>query len=273
MRAAFALVFLAAAAVPKAAPSLEFSSTFESIKVHARPGEVVTRSFQLHLAPGQEKARFRSLVEDWWQSADGTQSFYRPPGTLAHSCSKWIRLEPLEAEIAAGGDLRVQVTAAIPADTRPGGYWCVLTVNQLPDPLSDDAGVDVRFLSSISTGIFIYLDPVERDVRIAGVELARKQARITLRNLGNAPVAVESRIELFRPDQSQPQLTAAFPRTTLLTEPIASRLITTDLPDLGSLPPGHYKLQVVVDLGLDHDIGVQRDLEIPRDLQSLLPPR
>src|SRR5579864_3513848 len=83
MRATFAIALslLAVAAVPQGASGLAFSSSFENIKVHARPGEVVTRSFQLHLAPGEAGARFRTLVEDWWQSPDGSQSFYRAPGT------------------------------------------------------------------------------------------------------------------------------------------------------------------------------------------------
>jgi len=53
----------------------------------------------------------------------------------------------------------VRITAAVPRAATPGGYWCVLTVDQLPDPLASDEGVDMRFAASVSTGIFLYLDP------------------------------------------------------------------------------------------------------------------
>ena len=55
-------------------------------------------------------------------------------------------------------------------------------------------------------------------------------------------------------------------RTTILTEPIASRRVSIALPDLAALPAGRYMAQVVLDLGLDHDVGVQKDLVIPDDL-------
>src|ERR1700758_4961668 len=94
-----ALAIAALAFVPGGAPGLQFTSTFESIKVHARPGEVVTRSFELHLTPGQAPVRFRARVQDWWQSPDGMQSFYRAPGTLPHSCGTWIALDPVETVV------------------------------------------------------------------------------------------------------------------------------------------------------------------------------
>ena len=273
---AFLMAAAATAALglaPAAAPGIQFSATFDSIKLHARPGEVMTRTYHLQLAPGQPAVRFRAHVQDWWQSLDGKQSFYRPPGTLAHSCGTWVTLDPAETVVAAGGELQVRVTATIPAQARPGGYWCVLTVDEVPDPRDGAAGVEVRFLSSISTGIFVDLDPVLRDVRISGVKIGRRQAALTLRNAGNSPVAVEGRIEVFRAGGGEPVAAGTFARTTILTEPVASRLLAADLPDLGVLPPGRYRLQVVVDLGLDHDIGAQRELRIPDDLEDPSPLR
>lgn len=260
-----ALAILALAA--QRAWAIEFTSTINSVKVRVRPGEMVTRKFELHLAGGQQAARFHSHVEDWWQSEDGKQSFYRPPGTLAHSCGNWITLDPVETTVEPGGVLEVRITAAIPRQVAPGGYWCVLTVDELPDPLADQSAIDMRFVASVSTGIFLYVEPVVRDLRVAAVELSARQARITLRNMGNAPVAFAGRIEVLSAGGGKPVATANIPRLTVLTEPIASRVVTVALPDLGALPAGRYLTQIVLDIGLDHDIGVRKELVLPDDLK------
>jgi hypothetical protein len=269
MRTIAVVVQLLALALAPAARAIGFTSSFESIKIKARPGEVMTRSYHLHLKPGQPKVRFHSHVEDWWQSEDGKQSFYSEPGTLAHSCGNWIALDPVETDVQPGATLTVRVTASVPATAGPGGYWCVLTVDEIPDPLAARQGVNLRFVTSVSTGIFIDLAPVVRDVRISAVALSARQARITLRNAGNAPAAVEGRVELFHPGEPTPVVTAPLERTTVLTEPVATRVLNVKLPDLARLPAGRYLLQVVLDLGLDHDTGIQKELVIPDDLVHL----
>jgi hypothetical protein len=154
----------------------------------------------------------------------------------------------------------------VPATVRAGGYWCVLTVDQLPDPLAPLHGVAVRFLASVSTGIFISIPPIVKDVEVSGVQLSRRQVKVTLRNTGNAPVGVEGRIEVLRPDRQEPVAATSLPRVTILTEPVSSREVAADFPGLATLPAGRYLMRVVLDLGLDHDLGVQRELVIPDDL-------
>jgi hypothetical protein len=242
---------------------LEFTSTFDNIKVQARPGEVVNREFRLRLTTGQASVHFRSRVEDWWQDETGAQSFYRPPGTLARSCGPWISLNPVETAVAAGGTLAVRVTIAVPRDVRPGGYWCVLTVDELPDPLAaGPRGIAITFLSSISVGIFVDLAPVDRRIEISSVELSASQARVRLRNAGQAPAAVSGRIEFVAPGGKAPVATVTLPRVTVLPEPVPTRLMTAALPGPRKLPDGRYLVRVVLDAGLEHLIGVQKEMEI-----------
>jgi len=258
----------ALALVHARASALKFTASFESIKVQARPGDLVTRSWQMHLKDDQG-ARFHAKVEDWWQSEDGQHSFYGEPGALKHSCSSWITLSPVESAVPAGGTLVVQVTAAVPLEIAPGGYWCVLTVDQLQDPLAPPQGVQINFLTSISTGIFIYIDPVVRQLEITGIDISARQAKVMVRNVGNAPVALEGRIEILKQEGSPPVASAAFRHTVVLTEPIVTRSMSTILPDLTALPAGHYLVRVILDLGLDHDLGAQRELVIPNDLTHM----
>ena len=80
-----AILLLAAAplvAADQQPGRLSFSATLESIRVNARPDDVITRQFKLTLDPQQPRSTFHAKVEDFWRSEDGTQSFYGTPGTL-----------------------------------------------------------------------------------------------------------------------------------------------------------------------------------------------
>ncbi|HYU35266.1 MAG TPA: hypothetical protein VEW48_24195 [Thermoanaerobaculia bacterium] len=244
---------------------LEFQSAFDNIVVHARPGEVVNREFRLRLSPGQPTVHFRSRPEDWWEDEDGSHSFYRPAGTLSRSCAPWISLNPAETAVAGGGNLSIRVTVAVPAEAGPGGYWCVLTVDEIPDPLVTPKGVGLRFLSSISTGIFVDLAPVDRRIEVASVDLSQARARVQVRNLGNAPVAVKGRIEFLAPGGETPVASVALPRARVLTEPARTHTLTAKLPEASMLPDGRYRVRVILDAGLDHLIGVQKEMEIRHD--------
>ncbi len=255
------------------ARAIEFTSRFESIKIDARPGETVNRGFQLRLASGGQRVHFKARAEDWWTSEDGSQSFYQPAGTLPRSCGPWLSLNPVETAVDPGGLLDIRVTAAVPRSAGPGGYWCVLTVDEVPDPLDAHSGVEVRFLSSVSVGVFINLEPVERAAEIQSVEISQGQARFKVCNTGNAPLGAEGRLELRRPGQAaMPAMaTAVIPRATVLTGPTKCRVLTASLPGASQLPPGRYLATVLLDIGLDHYLGLQKELEVGRDL--LVPAR
>ena len=270
IRLRYAVVFAAVAVSLLAsppAPGLRFTSDLSSIKIEARPGETVTRSFRLRLAPEEARVQFRSRMEDFWQSEDGAQSFYRPAGTLDRSCASWTSLNPIEQAVDGGDELDIRLTIAIPADVEPGGHWCALTVDQVADPLAAPAGVGVQFLASISIGVFVYVPPVERAARILDVRFDADEASLRIANEGNAPIAVEGRFELSPAGGGDPIAVLPLPRTTVLLEPIASRWISVALPDRARLPPGRYQARVILDIGTDHYLGVQKEIELRRGLE------
>jgi hypothetical protein len=247
---------------PGLALSFHFSSG--SIKIYARPGQVVNREFTLTLAKGEEPTHFKAHVEDWWRSEDGKQSFYREPATLKRSCAGWVRLNPVEAAAQPEETLKVRVSVVIPEGAGPGGYWCALTVDEVPDPTREPPGIGVRFLASVSVGIFVYLPPLERAARITEVQILPEEARVRLRNEGNCPLAVEGRFEFLRPGESRPVAVARLARGTLLPEPITTGLFSVKLPDAAALPSGRYLVRAILDIGLDHYLGVQKETEIER---------
>lgn len=255
-----AMLFL----LPATSHAISFTATLTSMKIQARPGQVITRQFQVTLDKDQPRTQFRTRVEDWWRSEDGTESFYADPGTLQHSCGAWVSLNPVEAAIDPGQTLNVRVTISVPGELAPGGYWCVLTLDEVPNPLAAPTGVGVQFLASTSTGIFVYVDPVTRAASITDVDVVGEEAAIRVQNDGNAPLGVEGRVEFIREGQADPVASVMIPRGTLLRHPAPSSRFKTQLPSVDALPSGRYLVRVVLDIGLDHYIGVQREMDIVR---------
>src|SRR5215467_12853932 len=143
-------VAIALSAMANQAFALKFTASMTPIRVEARGGQVINRSFRLTLDKDEKRTQFKAHVEDWWRSEDGKQSFYREPGTLPHSCGIWVKLNPREAAVPGGGTLDVRISIAVPNDVKPGGYWCALTVDETQDPLQvEPQTVGVKVLASI----------------------------------------------------------------------------------------------------------------------------
>jgi hypothetical protein len=263
---ALAVVALTGSVIrPATAGAVTITASFVPIRVTARPGELVTTNYSLKVAAGEPSAHFKADVQDWWRSEDGRQSFYAAPGALGRSCGKWVAATPREAAVAGGETLQVRLTISVPPDVKPGGYWCALTVDELPDPLAAPPdGVGVRFLASVSTGVYVYVNPIERGAEILSVDVTGDRAVLRIQNTGNTPVTVEGRYEFVRPGDARPTAIVEVPRNTLLTEPIATGAYSVDLPPASTLPSGRYLVRLILDIGADHYIGAQKELEIER---------
>lgn len=265
-RGAAAAVVAVAALWPAAARAVTIQASFTPIRVTALPGQTITTSYELKLQAGDPVARFKVDVQDWWRSEDGQQSFYVAAGSLSRSCGKWVSANPRESSVGGGETLHVQLSIEIPEGVRSGGYWCALSVDEVPDPLTaTPEGVAVRFLASVSTGIYINVNPIERGADILSVDVTGERAVARIANTGNTPLVVEGRFEFMKSGAKAPVAVVDLPRNVLLTEPIATGLYGGALPDRSTLPAGHYLVRLIVDVGLDHYIAVQRELDITRD--------
>jgi len=265
---------LVCAAGPGAAAAATIQASFAPIRVTARPGQIITTSYELKLQEGQPPTHFKAEIQDWWRSEDGQQSFYAPAGTVSRSCGRWIAANPQEAAISGGEPLRVRLTITVPNDVKPGGYWCALTVDELPDPLSATPdGVGVRFLASVSTGMYVSVNPIERGADVVSVDIAGGRALARILNTGNTPLNVEGRWEFLKPGTTRPTAVVELPRNVLLTAPFATGAYSAALPDATALPSGRYLIRLVLDIGLDHYIGVQRELDVRREPTSGLDAR
>ena len=218
------LLAMLVVAVP--ANAVKFTATIEPIRIKAKPGDVPTRHFKLTLPAKESPTMFRAHVEDFYRSEDGRQSIYRPAGTLSRSCARWVALDPVESIVKPGSVLDVRVTVAVPSDLGPGGYWCALTVDQVPDPATESPNVAVRFLASVSVAIFVTIDPVEVGARVTGVEFSGETGIVNIENTGNTPVPVEGRLQFLLPGSEKLLAEVPIPQSSLMTEP--SRLGVPD---------------------------------------------
>jgi hypothetical protein len=262
-----ACALVLAASSPVAAVS--FTATLTSIKITARPGEVQTREFRLTLNRDQLKTRFTAHMQDWWKSEDGNLSFYDEPGTLTRSCGRWVTLNPVEVDVLPGETMITRLTVKVSSEAEPGGYWCVLTVDELPDPLAVSEGVGIRFMSSVSVGVFVYVGDQHRAAEITAVDVLNDSAVVKLRNDGNTPLGIEGRFEFIKPGATDPTAVVTLVRGTLLTQPIVTGLFSVKLPDASLLPSGRYMVRAIIDYGADHYIGTQREMNIERDAPAV----
>jgi hypothetical protein len=258
------IVLLAGPVRAQSPKGLSFQATLESIKIDARPQQVITRQFKLTLDPDQPKTRFKARVEDWWRSEDGSRSFYGAAGTLRHSCAPWVSLNPVESAVEPGETMIVRITVTVPQEMATGGYWCALTVDEIPDPLALESGIGVKFVASVSTGIFVSVGDVQRAARIIDVQVAQDSAQIRLRNDGNAPVGIDGRLEFYTSGSATPVATVDVPRGTLLTEPSLEGTLIAKLPPPSQLPSGRYRVRAILDYGAPHYIGAEREVELVR---------
>ena len=247
---------------------LAFSATLESIKINARPDDVVTRQFRLTLEPNQPRTTFRVHVDDWWRTPDGAQSVNAAPGTLRHSCATWTSVNPVDATVSAGETMVVRVSVKVPHEITPSGFWCALTVDEVPDPMAQNAGVGVKFLASVSTGIFVYVGDVSRKASIVDLSADASNVRVRVRNDGNAPLGIDGRIEFYAAGTTVPAATVTLPRATVLTEPTVEGVMTAPLPSSIKLPSGRYRMRAILDFGTDHYIGAEREAVITRPVAS-----
>jgi hypothetical protein len=249
------------------AHALKMHASLEPIRIDGRPGQVANRQVKLSLAPDENTTFFTVSVEDWWRSEDGKQSLYRKPGTPGnpvHSCAAWLKVNPVQASVEGGQTLTVQATVTVPDNVAPGGYWCALTIEEIPDPLKHPAGIGMRFAGSVSVGVYVNIAPLDRRAKVLDVRVTPAQVQIKLRNDGNCPLSVEGHVEFIKPGEQQPVATVPIPRLAVLPEPVNTSVLSAQLPDAAALPDGHYLVRAILDIGTDHYIGVQKEFDLHR---------
>ena len=127
----------------------------------------------------------------------------------------------------------------------------------------------MKFVASVSTGIFVNVGTIERAARITDLQISTDTAFVKLRNEGNAPVGVDGRLEFYAPGASVPTATIVVPRGTVLTEPTVDGTLIARLPPPAQLPSGRYRVRAILDYGASHYIGAEREIELVRAVPEI----
>ncbi|MDR3708854.1 MAG: hypothetical protein P4L33_11160 [Capsulimonadaceae bacterium] len=253
----------------KFAGALTFRAALTPIHVTAQPGDVVNSTYFMTVIKAEHPTHFRVHAEDYYKNEDGSGN-YLSPGHISHSCANWIQLNPGEATINVGEMLKVRMTIAVPTGAKPGGYWCVMTIDEVPDPdavasqQQQGRSIGVRSLTSISVNVYVDILPLDKEARIMSVQIGGDQAVLRVADTGNCELTATGRIEFAKPGDDKSIAIAPIQKTSIFCEPVNTTSIKVDLPTTDVLPSGRYLVRVVLDIGLDHYIGAQKEMEIDR---------
>lgn len=260
-----AFVFFVLFVPGKFAWSLTFTADLTPIRVVAAPGDVINERYTLTLGANERKTHFRIHAEDFYKAEDGSP-IYTEPGHNSRSCANWIQINPVETTVNPGAKLDAKLSIVVPVGTKPGGYWCALTIDEMPDPTEPmPKGTGVRMYTSISIAVAVEIPPIERQARILSLQLSGPKAILRLADTGDCPILAQGRIEFLKSGADKPVATVPLPRRIIFCEPVNTALVTANLPDTQSLPSGHYLVRVLIDIGLDHYVGAQKEMDVDRD--------
>jgi hypothetical protein len=236
----------------------------EELKIE--PGGQLSGALKLSSESGA-KTRIRTEADDFFVDKTDTPQFERNiPHEAAYSCKNWLTLNPMEIELDQGGFLLVRYTVRVPADATEGSYACAATFSTLrPASEATETGMGMRMAVRIVSAFYIQVgNPAVagslKEIKLEEIPPAAPADATAARDPDEGKGKWQAVVELendgkihFRPKGTLEVLDAGgktvekqdFPSIVVLrerTQPIIFRLKT-------NLQPGHYQLQVNVDIG------------------------
>ena len=169
---------------------------------------------ELPIAPGSQqsgaltltnnapaKTRLRVELLDFFIDQQATPQFGRAlPSEADYSCRQWLSLNPMEAELDAGGKLLVRYTIRVPASAPARSYYCAAGFTTLPTA-EHASGIGLKTAVRIVTTFYVIVgDPaVEgeiKDIKLEHTKTANPAG-------GRAVVLIQNRgFRYFRPEGS-----------------------------------------------------------------------
>lgn len=144
-----------------------------------------TVNVALHGEPGQ---RFRVLIQDVSQRADGTPVF-SAPSRAPHSASTWVLATPTTFAGAPDRVQPLQYRVSVPANAEPGDHLAALTVERLGRGGATTAAATEAVAVRLTVRV---RGPLRPEARIVGFDVpgivggAPLTVSTTVRNTGNA---------------------------------------------------------------------------------------
>ncbi|MEW5983521.1 MAG: hypothetical protein AB1806_14300 [Acidobacteriota bacterium] len=217
---------------------------------------------------GENAIRIHARVDDWYLSKDGTPQFAFAKPDTPYSATAWIRLNPVEQVVGPGVTATVRFTVTVPKDVADGGYRSAVMFEFDP-PGADPAARarDVVFRGRVATVLYATVGkPVPRleliDLQVRSVKDRPPVVVPTLQNLGKVHVRTSGTVIVYRPDGSVAR-ELPLPNVPVLPESERDVAIPVwDGENLPPLPPGSYRVEVRIDVGMPAVLVGETVLEI-----------
>ena len=224
------------------------------LELKAAPGGTTTQSITVSNT-GKDAVRVRATISDWHLSRDGSPQFVEAAESK-FSASSWMRVAPPEIVVDAGKESAVRFTLTVPAGIAPAGYrtsvlfeFSPVNASPIPKPR------EVAFRSRIATLIYANVGEPPALVDLTDLRTRALPDQPTLiiavlKNSGQRSVRTRGTLTLY--DKTN----AVIGQTTVPDVPVlpeSEREVAIDTNDRGTgnrLPPGEYRVEVRIDVGM-----------------------
>lgn len=250
-----ALVIAAALLMAAHAAAAQVSVEVSPLRVELQLAAGASRTQAITITnTGKEPVRVRGTIADWNLSRDGAPQFEAPAEGRAYSASGWIRIAPPEIVLQPGTSSAVRFSLAVPPAIDPAGYRTGILFDFSPasgDPVARAREVAVR--SRIATLIYVNIGqpPLAVDLTDLRVRSTPELTQVigTLKNTSRRTVRTKGTVVISGAGGAAVRQVPV-PDVPVLPE--SEREVTIVISERGAnaLPPGDYRIELRIDLGL-----------------------
>lgn len=253
-------------AVASAQISVEVSPL--RVELAAGPGSTTTQGIIVTNA-GKEAIRVRAKLTDWDLSKDGAPQFEGAVENGAFSATAWVRVAPPEQVIEPGKEATVRYSMTVPAGVQPGGYRTGVLFEFGPatgDPVA--RAREVVFKSRIATLMYVNIGQPQMAADLTDLRnrtLGRQlQIVATVKNTSRRYVRTKGSLIAY--DAAGKNVREVpVPDVPLLPESEREVAVVVVDPDKNlTLPPGDYRIELRLDVGLPALLVGETTLKVPR---------
>ncbi len=211
----------------------------------------------------------RARVDEYWLSNDGTPQFKLATPGEPFSAVGWVRVNPSDFTINAGDSVTVRATTAVPGDTKDGSYRCAVMFEFDPPGLDPRAARrDMQFRGRVATLVYATVGSPKTavdidDLEVRAVRDAAPNVIVQLSNAGRGYVRTKGTMVISAAD-GRVVREVQIPNVPVLPESKRELAIPTAGPQDAPLEPGHYKVEVRIDVGQSALLVAETQLDLSR---------
>ncbi len=250
-----------------ASAAVAIASNMTQVK-QAKPGEIYKASITVK-NNGTEPEAIRVYQTDYMSYSNGTTNYGEPAGKMPRSNASWITFSPKTVSVGPDAKININYEVKVPDDKNlTGSYWSVVMVQQIPKPLKDTETkkqtVGLQLQLQYAVQIITDIDDTGlTKINFLNPRVAQKKDGkgfnffIEIENTGERQLVPEISAEFF--DTKQGKSAGKFTSSKNRIFPNGS---TKYIFDLGDIPAGKYKVQVIADCGDENLFGGEYSLDL-----------